>query len=143
MRRAFRLPVGYSDHTMGIAIPLAAVACGAEIIEKHFTLDRTMEGPDHKASLELDELRAMVEGIRAVEQALGTGVKVPVETEFANRTIVRKSLVAAKNIAEGDVLSKENLTAKRPAGGVSPMMTWKMLGRRAEKSYPQDAKLEW
>ena len=142
MRRAFRLPVGYSDHTQGIAIPLAAVACGAEIIEKHFTLDRTMEGPDHKASLEPAELHAMVEGIRAVEQALGTGVKIPAEAEFGNRTIVRKSLVAAKEIACGEAFTQENLTAKRPAGGISPLDYWGILGRPAQKSYAVDDRIE-
>jgi len=142
MRRAFGLPVGYSDHTQGIAVPLAAVACGATIIEKHFTLDRAMEGPDHKASLEPGELRAMVEGIRAVEQALGTGVKIPAETECANRTIVRKSLVAARDIAAGDAFTQENITAKRPAGGVSPMAYWTMLGRKAARAYDADEKIE-
>lgn len=142
MRRAFRLPVGYSDHTQGIAIPLAAVACGATIIEKHFTLDRAMEGPDHRASLEPDELRAMVEGIRAVEQALGTGVKIPTETENANRTIVRKSLVAAEDITAGDLFTQENITAKRPAGGVSPMAYWTILGHKATRPYVADEKIE-
>lgn len=127
----FGLKVGYSDHTAGITVPVAAAALGATLIEKHFTLDKTLEGPDHKASLEPDELRAMVLAIRTVEQSLGDGVKVPQPSELKNRTIARKSLVAAKDIAAGEPYTLENMTTKRPEGGLPPMDYWDMLGQAA------------
>ena len=138
MTKAFGVPVGYSDHTEGIIIPIAAVAKGAVVIEKHFTLDKNMEGPDHKASLEPDELKNMVQGIRIVERAIGNGIKIPVPAELPNIHIARKSLVAAKDIEEGEVLSRENLTAKRAGEGISPMDMWFILGRKTSRSYVKD-----
>jgi len=133
--RAFELPAGYSDHSAGIAIPIAAVARGAVLIEKHFTLDNKMEGPDHKASLEPHELAAMVTAIRQVEVALGVGVKSPTASEAKNKTVARKSLVAAKVIKVGDTFNKDNLTIKRPGSGMSPYMYWDLLNKLASKSY--------
>ena len=138
MREAFGLTVGYSDHTEGIAVPIAAVARGACIIEKHFTLDKNMEGPDHKASLEPDELKAMVAAIRQIEKSLGSGIKYPSEREKKNIDIVRKSLVAAKAIKKGETFTSENLATKRPGSGVSPMMYWDLIGKKAEKEYRVD-----
>lgn len=130
--------VGYSDHTQGIAVPLAAAALGATVIEKHFTLGRDMEGPDHKASLEPEELRAMVEGIRRVEAALGDGVKKPSPAELANLPVVRKSLVAARAIRKGELFSAENMAAKRPGTGISPMRWDEFMGRPASRDYMED-----
>lgn len=130
--------VGYSDHTPGTAIPLAAASRGAVVVEKHFTLDRNMEGPDHKASLEPDELREMVDGIRRVEAALGNGVKHPTAVETANLAIVRKSLVAARPIRKGELFSAENMTAKRPGTGISPMRWDEFLGKAATRDYAED-----
>lgn len=138
IKRAFGLPVGYSDHTEGITIPVAAVARGAQIIEKHFTLDKNMPGPDHKASLEPGELKSMVQAIRAVEQAIGTGIKIPATAEVPNIPIVRKCLVAARDIAAGEVFSKDNLTAKRAGKGISPMDVWNLLGEKAKRDYKAD-----
>ena len=130
--------VGYSDHTQGIEVPLAAVALGATVIEKHFTLDKNMEGPDHKASLEPDELRAMVAGIRRVERALGDGVKAPAQAEILNMAVARKSLVAARPIKKGDLLSEENMTVKRPGNGISPMRWDEFVGKVATRDYAED-----
>ena len=138
LRLAFGLPVGYSDHTEGIAIPIAAVALGATTIEKHFTLDRNLPGPDHKASLEPTELAAMVTAIRQVEKALGNGIKIPSESELKNKPIARKSLVASRTIKAGETFSEENLTAKRPGHGVSPMDYWDYLGKAATRDYGED-----
>lgn len=132
---AFNLPAGYSDHSEGIAIPIAAVARGAVMIEKHFTLDRNMEGPDHNASLEPDELKAMVKGIRQVEIALGSYVKTPTVSEVKNKSVVRKSIVAATDIEEGEELNTSNLTIKRPGSGLSPYRYWDLIGRKATKAY--------
>ncbi len=140
--RAFGLPVGYSDHTEGITIPVAAVARGAEIIEKHFTLDKNMPGPDHKASLEPNELKAMVQAIRVVEQSIGTGIKIPSADEVPNIPIVRKSLVAARDIAEGESFTLGNLAAKRTGRGVSPMSIWHVLGKQANRAYDMDEKID-
>lgn len=142
MERAFGLPVGYSDHTEGIAVPVAAVARGAVIIEKHFTLDKTLPGPDHKASLELDELRHMVKAIRAVEQSIGNGVKIPAPEEVPNINIARKSLVAANDIAKGEGFSLRNITAKRDGMGISPMDIWYVLKKKASRVYAIDEKIE-
>lgn len=139
---AFQLPVGLSDHTLGIAVAVAAVACGASIIEKHFTLDRSLPGPDHKSSLVPDELKAMVHSIREVESSLGNPYKVPARSELKNRIIVRKSLVAAKDIRKGEVFAAENLTFKRPGNGYSPMTYWSLLGHRAKKDYARDELVE-
>lgn len=138
MQEAFGLPVGYSDHTPGIAIPIAAVSRGAAIIEKHFTLDRSLPGPDHKASLEPRELKEMVRAIRQVELALGYPLKTPALSEIKNIAIVRKSLVATQNIRQGMIFSSENLDAKRPGNGISPMCYWDLLGKVAEKDYQPD-----
>ncbi|WP_337996591.1 N-acetylneuraminate synthase [Oleispirillum naphthae] len=137
MAAAFGLAVGYSDHTQGIHIPVAAAARGAVLIEKHFTLDRSLPGPDHKASLEPEELAAMVRAIREVEAALGDGVKRPVAAEIGNRAVVRKSLVAARPIAAGETLSAETLACKRPGTGISPMDFWALCGRPAARAYAE------
>lgn len=128
MRNAFGVKVGYSDHTKGEAISLAAVALGANVIEKHFTLNRDLPGPDHAASLEPRELASMVLGIRSVEQSLGKGIKQPSHTEVQNRAAVRKSLIAKKDISVGQVLTENDIEVKRPGDGISPMMLWDMLG---------------
>lgn len=138
MRDKFNLPVGYSDHTKGIEIPIMAVSMGAEIIEKHFTLDKTMEGPDHKASLEPDELEQMVAAIRNVEIAFGNGIKEPQESEKKNIEIVRKSIVAKCDIKKGEKFTEENLTVKRPANGISPMRWDEVTGKTASKDYTSD-----
>ena len=135
LKKRFGLPVGYSDHTCGIEIPIAAVAMGAEIVEKHFTLDRNMNGPDHKASLEPKELKAMVSAIRNVEMAFGSGIKVPAEVEKKNISVARKSIVAKAVIRKGDVLCADNMTVKRPGDGLSPMMWDEVIGRVADRDY--------
>lgn len=135
---AFGLPVGYSDHTPGIHIPVAAVARGATMIEKHFTLDRTLPGPDHKASLEPDELRAMVVAIRDVEAALGDGVKRPAASEWKNRSVARKGLVASRNIRAGERFSAQNVTCKRPENAASPFDYWHVLDTIATQDYAAD-----
>ena len=142
MREEIGLPTGYSDHTQGIEIPIAAVALGAMVIEKHLTLDRTMEGPDHKASLEPEELAKMVEGIRKVEQALGDGIKRMSESEKANRQIVRKSIVALKHIKKGEKFSELNLTTKRPGNGISPMRWNELIGKTAHRDYETDEMIQ-
>ena len=138
MQEQFGVAVGYSDHTPGIVVPIAAAAMGAVIVEKHFTLDRNMEGPDHKASLEPDELTEMIRSIRIVEQALGDGIKKPSPSESGNREIARKSLVAAKPITKGQALTADLLDVKRPGDGISPMRWTEILGRRANRSYEPD-----
>ena len=139
---AFGVTVGYSDHTLGIEVPVAAVALGARVIEKHFTLDRTMAGPDHRASLEPGELAAMVSAIRNVESALGTAVKKPSPSESKNITSVRKSLVASRPIAAGEIFSPENITAKRPAAGLSPMLWDTVMGKTAPRAFVADEPIE-
>lgn len=141
MRREFGLPVGYSDHTPGIAVPLAAAALGATIIEKHFTLDKSMPGPDHQASLEPDELAAMVIGVRAVERAMGSGEKHCTPSEARNKNIARKSLVAARAIRAGEPFTEENITAKRPGGGISPMRYFAVLGKMAPRDFAEDEEI--
>lgn len=135
LREELGLPTGYSDHTKGIEIPIAAAALGATVIEKHFTLDKKRKGPDHKASLEPDELRKMVESIRKIEQALGTGVKQMSGSEEVNINIVRKSIVAARDIRKNEIFTEENLTTKRPGGGISPMRWDEIIGMKAERNY--------
>jgi N-acetylneuraminate synthase/N,N'-diacetyllegionaminate synthase len=132
MTEMLSVPVGYSDHTLGREIPLAAVALGACVIEKHFTLNRDMPGPDHQASMEPDELKSLVEGVRKVESAMGTGRKVPSTAEEANARVVRKSLVAARDIPEGSVITKDDLAAKRPGSGLSPTILPSLLGKEAK-----------
>ena len=138
MAAAFGLPVGYSDHTLGIHVSLAAVARGARVIEKHFTLDRDLLGPDHKASLEPDELRKLVQQIHEIEQALGDGIKHPTASEWGNRDAARRSLVAAKKIKAGDVFTEENLTCKRPGTGNSPFNFWDFIGEPVTSEYEVD-----
>lgn len=142
LRDAFHLPVGLSDHSEGIAIPIAAAARGATLVEKHFTLDRTLPGPDHAASLEPDELAAMIEGIRQVEAALGSGRKLPATSEMKNRAVARKSLVARRPIAAGEPFTADMLTAKRPGTGLSPMNYWRLLGQPAPRPYEADEVIE-
>ena len=141
MQQAFGVQVGYSDHTQGIAIPIAAVALGARVIEKHFTLDRKLPGPDHQASLEPDELAAMVRSIRHVELALGDGVKRPSPSELKNRPVARKSIVASRPIRAGDLLTADNLVTKRPGTGLSPMRWDEVLGRPANRDYASDEQI--
>lgn len=135
---AFDVAYGYSDHTLGIEVDIAAVAMGASCIEKHFTLDKAMEGPDHKASLESDELIAMVKAIRNIELALGSSVKKPSKSETPNINIARKSIVASQNIIKGELLTPENLSIKRPGNGISPMRWDEMIGTAALKDYVED-----
>ena len=142
LREYFGLPVGYSDHTEGIEVSVAAVALGARVIEKHFTLDRTLPGPDHKASLEPDELKRMVHEIRHVEAALGDGIKVASPGEQKNIPIARKSIVAARPITRGERLTEENLTTKRPAAGLSPMLWEKVIGTCALRDFAPDEPIE-
>lgn len=142
LAQAFGLPVGYSDHSQGIHIPIAAVARGAQVIEKHFTLDRRLPGPDHQASLEPGELTAMVTGIRDVELALGSFIKRPTASEWANRNVARKSLVAAKPINRGEAFTVDNMTCKRPGTGLSPAGYWSLLGCVADRDYAADEALD-
>jgi N,N'-diacetyllegionaminate synthase len=136
--RAFGVAVGYSDHTPGSEVAVAAVALGAAVLEKHFTLDRNLPGPDHKASLEPDDLKAMVQAIRNIEKALGNGVKRPSPSEVKNKSIARKSLVATQPIKKGELFSADNITAKRPGVGISPMRWDEVLGQVAQKDYEKD-----
>ncbi|HIJ94496.1 MAG TPA: N-acetylneuraminate synthase [Desulfuromonadales bacterium] len=135
---SFGLPVGYSDHTAGITVPIAAVARGAVVIEKHFTIDRTLPGPDHKASLEPAELKQMVSAIRDVEQVLGSGRKHPAPSELKNMSIARKSLVAAAAISAGEPFTVDNLAVKRPGNGMSPMRYWELLNRKSGRDFSAD-----
>ena len=142
LRSVFHKDIGYSDHTRGIEVSIAAVAMGAVVIEKHFTLDRQMAGPDHKASLEPDELHAMIRAIRNIEKALGTGEKKPTESENANKAVARKSIIATCNISKGEFLTKDNITTKRPGTGISPMYWYKVLGTRAIRDFQEDELIE-
>lgn len=142
LRQHFGVKVGYSDHTTGIEVPIAAVAMGAEIIEKHFTLDKNMEGPDHKASLEPDELAAMVSAIRNIKIALGSGEKTASLSEKKNLTIARKSIIAKRAIRAGELLTEENLTTKRPGNGISPMRWFEVLGKKAVRDFEEDELIE-
>jgi N-acetylneuraminate synthase len=138
MRAAFQLPVGYSDHTEGIEISLAAVAMGATIIEKHLTLDRNAEGPDHAASLEPGDFKRMVSAIRRIEQSRGDGIKTPKNSEIKNIDIARKSIVAARALKAGDVLTSEDLTCKRPGSGRPPIDYWSLIGTTVTRSYDEE-----
>ena len=135
------ISVGYSDHTLGIEVDIAAVAMGASIIEKHFTLDKEMEGPDHKASLDPNELRSMVIAIRNIEKAIGNGLKSLTKSESPNMSIVRKSIVANMIIKKGDIFTEENITTKRPGNGISPMKWDLFIGKKAKKDYQLDEQL--
>ena len=135
-------PIGYSDHTRGIEVPIAAVAMGATVIEKHFTLDRNMEGPDHKARLEPGELAAMVMAIRNIEEAMGDGIKTPSDSEKANIAVVRKSIIASKAIKAGELLSTDNLITKRPGTGINPMRWNEVIGTKAIRDFEEDELIE-
>ncbi len=140
--KSLGLKYGYSDHTLGIEVPIAAVALGANIIEKHFTLDRTLEGPDHKASLIPDELKMMVHAIRNIENALGDGIKKPSDSEKKNINVARKSIVASQTIHKGEIFTLENLTTKRPGNGLSPMLWKEILGKKAIHDFMPDDLIE-
>lgn len=142
IKNAFDVKVGYSDHTNGIEVPIAAVGLGAEVIEKHFTLDRNMEGPDHKASLEPTELEAMVKAIRNIEKAIGDGIKKPSKSELKNKPIARKSLIAIKKIGKGDLFTEENIGIKRPGNGISPMRWDEVIEGKASKNFEIDDLIE-
>lgn len=142
IKKAFGVDVGYSDHTLGLEISVAAVALGASVIEKHFTLDRKMEGPDHKASLEPGELAAMVKAIRNIEQALGDGEKRVSASEMKNKSIARKSIVTARDIKQGELFSEENLATKRPGSGISPMEWDRIIGKKAKRDFKEDELIE-
>lgn len=142
LKNRYNVEVGYSDHTKGIEVPIAAVALGAIVIEKHFTLDRNMEGPDHKASLEPSELKKMVDSIRNIEKAIGSADKNPTESEKANRAVARKSIVAKRNISKGEIFSEENLTTKRPGTGISPMKWNSVIGSKAVRDFAEDEEIE-
>lgn len=142
LKNRFKTKVGYSDHSLGIESSIAAVALGAEIIEKHFTLDKKSPGPDHKASLEPSELKAMVTAIRKIELAMGTGEKVPTKSEIKNIEIARKSLVAKCSIKAGEIFSIDNLTTKRPGNGISPMLWAKVIGTAAKRNFEEDELIE-
>lgn len=141
IRDAFKVKVGYSDHTLGIEVPIAAVAVGASVIEKHFTLDKGMKGPDHKASLEPDELKAMIKAIRNIERALGDGIKRTSDSEVKNMPIARKSIVAANDIKKGEKFSEGNLTVKRPGTGISPMLWDNVMGKTAIREFKKDEEI--
>jgi len=141
--RALGVAVGYSDHTLGIEIPIAAAALGARVIEKHFTIDRSSPGPDHKASLEPTEFQEMVIAIRNVEKALGDGIKKPSSSELENKTIARKSIVASRKICKGEVFSVENTTVKRPGNGLSPMLWDAFIGKTAKRDFDKDELVDW
>ena len=141
--KAFNVKVGYSDHTEGITIAIAATAMGAVLIEKHITLDKNMAGPDHKASLEPKELEDMIKAIRITEKALGDGIKKITPSEIKNLDIARKSIVASKEINKGDLFTKENLTCKRPGHGISPIEIKKIIGLKSKRNYSKDELIEW
>lgn len=138
LREVFKVYVGYSDHTLGIEIPIAAAALGASVIEKHFTLNKDMDGPDHKASLEPDELKMMIRAIRNTEKALGNGIKKPSKSETKNINIVRKSIIASRTIKKGDVFTEDNITTKRPGNGINPMKWDRIIGRKSKKNFKED-----
>jgi len=142
IRDTFRVNIGYSDHTPGIEVPIAAVALGATVIEKHFTLNKDMDGPDHKASLGPDELKSMVTAIRNIEKSLGDGIKRPSPSELKNRPLVRKSIIAGMDIKEGDMLTENNITVKRPGIGINPMEWDNVIGRKAIHDFKEDELIE-
>lgn len=142
LRDRYKVKIGYSDHTNGIEVPIAAVALGAEVIEKHFTLDKNLPGPDHKASLEPYELAAMVSSIRNIEEALGSPNKTVSDSERENIAVARKSIVAAKSIKKGEILSENNITTKRPGTGLSPMCWNSVIGKIAIRDFQEDEEIE-
>lgn len=143
MKVHFGLPIGYSDHTAGIEVAIAAVAMGASVLEKHFTLDRNMIGPDHKASLEPQEFSQLVKAVRNVEASMGDGVKQPTKSELKNKQVARKSIVAKSYIRRGEVFTANNLTVKRPGDGVSPMLWDEILGAVSDRDYNEDEMIVW
>lgn len=143
LKNAFGLPVGYSDHTIGIEIPIAAVALGASIIEKHFTLDRNMKGPDHKISLEPDELRAMITSIRNVEKAIGDGIKKPTVNEEDTRDVVRRSLIASKDISRDHIITEDDIVIKRPGTGIPPEFKELIIGMQSKRDIKFDSVIKW
>ncbi|WP_158859881.1 N-acetylneuraminate synthase [Lunatibacter salilacus] len=144
IRDELKVAIGYSDHTLGIEVPIAAVALGAGVIEKHFTLDRSLPGPDHKASLEPGELKDMVRGIRNIELAIsGSGIKSPSDSEIPNKIVARKSIFFIDNISVGDIITKERLTVKRPGNGISPMDIDQIIGKKVSVDVPADTMVEW
>ncbi|MDV6316965.1 N-acetylneuraminate synthase [Idiomarina sp. HP20-50] len=143
MSETLGLPVGYSDHSLGVEVPIAAVTLGAKVIEKHFTLDKTSSGPDHRSSLEPDEFKYMVQCIRNIENALGDGVKRPSPSEKRNALVARKSIVASKNIKKGEVFSEMNITTKRPGTGLSPMYWDDVIGQKSHYNYSEDEFIKW
>ncbi len=142
IKEKFDVKIGYSDHTKGIEVPISAVALGAMVIEKHFTLDKNMEGPDHKASLEPTELKNMVMAIRNIEKAIGDGIKKPAPSEEKNMAIARKSIIANCNIKKGEVFTEDNLAIKRPGSGISPMNWYDVLGKEAKRDFEEDELIE-
>lgn len=142
MKKEFNIDIGYSDHTLGIEVSVAAVALGAKVIEKHFTIDKNMEGPDHQASLEPNELNAMVKAIRNIEVSMGDGIKKPSNSEIKNIQIARKSIVANKDIFAGEIFTEENLSIKRPGSGVSPIKWYEVVGTRAKRDFKEDELIE-
>lgn len=142
LKNKFGLKIGYSDHTEGIEVPIAAVAMGATIIEKHFTLDKGMIGPDHRASLEPHELKKMIDSIRNIEKAFGDGTKIPSKSEIENKVVARKSIVASKKIKKGEILSENNITTKRPGNGVCPMKWKQVIGHKAVRDFAADELIE-
>lgn len=143
LRDTFKMKVGYSDHTMGIEIPVAAAAMGASVIEKHFTSDKNLRGPDHKASIDPDELKLMVQSIRNVERAMGNGIKIPSKAEFKNIKVVRKSIFYLTDLQAGHMISEKDLIMKRPGTGISPMMVDSLTGKRLLKSVSGNSMAEW
>ena len=143
MESAFQVPVGFSDHTLGIEVPIAAVALGACIIEKHFTLNRAMEGPDHRASLDPDQLGELITSIRNVEQSLGNGVKAPAASEIANRGIVRRSIYTRCSKNPGDIIDESDLITLRPAGGIPPDQFDLVIGKKVLRPIPEGSLLSW
>ncbi len=143
IKKAFDVEVGYSDHTPGIEIPIAAAALGAKVIEKHFTLDKNMQGPDHKASLEPIELKMMVDAIRNIEEAMGNGIKSPSPSEQKNINVARKSIVALKNINMGDLFTENNIGVKRPGNGILPKYYFELIGKKAKKRLLEGHQLKW
>jgi len=141
MKNKLGVEVGYSDHTLGIEVAVAAVAIGAGVIEKHITLDKSMEGPDHKASISPDELKYMINAIRNIEKAKGSGLKEPSRSELKNLVVVRKSVVASRDINKGDIFSPENISTKRPGNGISPMEWDKILGKKVKRNFKKDERI--
>jgi len=143
LKNKFKIDIGYSDHSLGIEVPIAAAALGAKVIEKHLTLDKNFPGPDHRASIEIKEFKKMVESIRNIDIALGSGEKYPSQMELTNRKLVRKSIVATKTIKKGEIFTSSNLSTKRPGSGISPMEWDQIIGRKSEYDFQKDDLIKW